>query len=381
MGPEDLERLTNTTDLYGLLGENGFLGKLELDVGYMPTDYLGDALSGIDRLTGGLFNLGGRPMENIGPAAEKAQEAIDALPDEMPLAEKGEAIKAIEENFLRDTARYDERFFDLTTERSSGSPLSGIYERNPYGSNEPWFDFGGTESSTAPSGSPVASIGETPTLPSTNTTPIVDNIFGLAPTVPEDEVLKGVVPDDEILEPIVPEDDILQGVVPDPSDPTITPDPNPPEIGTEPLPGETLPEETLREEELPAYVDPEVEELPSSTPPGFTGGGEVPTAPDTGRAVAELKDRYTNELTRLAKIMRIENVPPIQKLMAGKQLQQLMMQMQALENLDVLAGDITARLDPKATEQIQRVRKTGETRSGTEIERDLIQEAINEANA
>ena len=369
MGPEDIERLTNTSDLYGLLGENGFLGKLGIDVGYMPTDYLGDALDFADNLTGGLLDLGGRPMENINEAAREAQARIDALPDDMPLEEKAKIIGSIQDDFYRDTARYDERFFDLTTERSDGAPLTGIYDRNPYGSNEPWFNFdgGGTgEPSTTPPGGTeggdlIAGIGEPSTLPPTSSTPIVDDIFGLTPTTPQEEEF-------------VREEEILKGVVPDPADPTITPDPDPPEMGTDPT--EELPGEVV--EELPGVVDPPVEELPGVVDPPIYEDPEqeelpepepppavINPNPDPGTAqasqqrAAQFLNEVDDKLFRLARVMSISGISDKQKLGAAVAIRELLRQKQ-----QAVTGDITAQIDPETGEIIKGYIPEGGEKSG-----------------
>jgi hypothetical protein len=132
-GTSDIERLTNTSDLYGLLGEEGLLSKLGVNVGYMPTDWAGDAFDFIDNVLG--TTLGDRPQVNVVKSAEKAVKEIEAIQADgsLPVEVVAERIKNVKDQFLRDTARYDERFFDLFTPRGD-SPMSGIWETNPYAS-------------------------------------------------------------------------------------------------------------------------------------------------------------------------------------------------------------------------------------------------------
>jgi hypothetical protein len=110
MDAADVERLTNTTDLYGLLGENGLLGKLGLDVGYLPTDLVGDALDGL--------GIGTRPYQDL---------------------------------------RYDERFFDTTTPRGDVQ-MQGIWETNPYAHTGSTFSMPNT------GGPPKASVPSTDSI-------------------------------------------------------------------------------------------------------------------------------------------------------------------------------------------------------------------------
>jgi hypothetical protein len=181
--PDELARLTNTTDVYTLLGPEGILSKVTgLDVPYLPTTWLGNSLDFIDDILG--TNLGGRPIVDPGGRFEDEarskfeeetriyQESLEDAEraymnaeiggreynDILDLIESGysNATTNIRNDFLRNTQRYDERFFDVFTPRGE-SPLVGIYENNPVASSGPIVT--GTPGGSGGSGSPSGSGG------------------------------------------------------------------------------------------------------------------------------------------------------------------------------------------------------------------------------
>jgi hypothetical protein len=153
----DIDRLTNTSDLYGVLGDNGLLSKIGITSSYMPTGVIGDIADWI--------GLGGRPVVDPGGLiSKKAQEDLDGIGSDTSLSfeDRNEQIENVVNQYYTDTARYDERYFDLTTERSSDVSLSGIYEKNPYasGADTTFGIEGGSEGSlpgTSGSGSGMLS--------------------------------------------------------------------------------------------------------------------------------------------------------------------------------------------------------------------------------
>jgi hypothetical protein len=116
MSPEQrqlaLDRVANTTDLYGLLGPNGALAKLGFEVDYLPTGSLGDVLQAI-----GLGNIRG----DFDRAWEERENRIEG----------GMDVAEANNIYYQEVAQYDQRFFDPLAEKSDGSTLAGIYEKNP----------------------------------------------------------------------------------------------------------------------------------------------------------------------------------------------------------------------------------------------------------
>tara|TARA_B110000483_G_scaffold77763_2_gene96922 strand:- start:7282 stop:10398 length:3117 start_codon:yes stop_codon:yes gene_type:complete len=94
------KELLNTTDFRGFLGPNGALAQATgLDIPYMPTDYLGNT-----------FEF----LQDVG---------LDAL---APMALKF----AFGEN-AGEATRYDERFFDIFSDRGTEADMTGIWTTNP----------------------------------------------------------------------------------------------------------------------------------------------------------------------------------------------------------------------------------------------------------
>lgn len=195
MTPEEALRLENTSDLYGLLGEQGLLSKVGLDVGYLPTDWIGgaaDLLQGFTGRTtaiidgqeyrvlqdeyGDTFVVNPDGTLNTTITADDLDVALqsgnlfDASREGNIL---GEFLPGVDQN------RYDERYFDVTTQRDSNAPLQGIFEKNPYA----------RENNTWPVFSTEGGILDTPvsdnSLPSSSTAPITVGVGeDVVPTVP-----------------------------------------------------------------------------------------------------------------------------------------------------------------------------------------------------
>ena len=189
MTAEDVARLTDTSDVYTILGPEGILSKVTgLDVPYLPTDWAGNALDFVDNVVG--TNLGGRPI--VDPGGRFEQEYRDTVNTQVEgtlaenqknielyqsgqisyndllqrnsdnLAFSRESLQLAENNFLRNTARYDERFFDVFTPRGT-SPLTGIWENNPVAARGPVVTSpagsgSGSGGGTAPDGTSVGGL-------------------------------------------------------------------------------------------------------------------------------------------------------------------------------------------------------------------------------
>jgi hypothetical protein len=109
---ELLKRLHDTTDLYGLLGPNGALSKMGIDVAYMKTDALGDVLN--------FFGFG----EEYDTQAFKDTLARAQSQMEQGLLSPEEAQQML----WAEAGRYDQRFFDPFAEKGNNSDMTGIWE-------------------------------------------------------------------------------------------------------------------------------------------------------------------------------------------------------------------------------------------------------------
>jgi hypothetical protein len=135
---QDLDRLADTADLYGLLGPDGALAKLGFDVGYLPTGPLGDL-------------LGSLGFENIRGDFDQAWEQRDER------IANGMGVQEANDLYYQEVARYDQRFFNPLQPKGE-SDFAGIWEENPLaytgtiisgnwgtegeGANVPAFDIG-----------------------------------------------------------------------------------------------------------------------------------------------------------------------------------------------------------------------------------------------
>ena len=315
----------------------------------MPTDYVGDALN--------VIGMGSREViDPTGEITKKHQEMLDGVGSDPTLSfeERNARIKNIEDSFYRETQRYDERFFDLTSPRGD-SPMQGIFEKNP---NKV------TDTSTGSvAGIDSGSLEGSQTLPgevdySSDLTPLTDvefsDFMGRNPTAS--------ITDDTIVseEELLGAQDPFQGVPVGGEEQPLNP--SPPELGQPTLPtgGEetTLPPGGSQTQPFPpsdttAPLEPT--DLPTSTtPPSTSTQGGAPAA--ALRAVEERKAANDEEMFRLARVMEIVPLNPEQKKSIMKRIQELQG-----ENRGML-GDITAKADKQTTELVQRL-------EGKDIER------------
>ena len=171
ISPEDALRLEDTTDLYGMLGKNGLLSKIGLDVGYMPTDWVGEGIDFVAGFGERAFITGPdgeqyRVVENLEdvltpPVIYNPDGTINTTIDIQDafdgkggfsigtVASDGQLgpISDLANALIPDTTnRYDERFFDVTSPRSEDSILNntGIWEGHPRGNNGRGFDLFGS---------------------------------------------------------------------------------------------------------------------------------------------------------------------------------------------------------------------------------------------
>lgn len=337
MSVQDVNRLTNTTDVFGLLGENGFLGQLGINTGsatnplfntngYLSTDWLGNGLDFLDTATNNIFNFGGNPIFQNELNNQRVRDYRDGV-DTSNSAAMADA-------FARANDRYDERFFDLFTKRGDGAGLTGIYEANPIGTDgfagfgavrdsfggEQVNDGGFQAANFAPEGAQNATT--LSTLPSvtgggfesviieelksdtTNNTPITDDLFG----------------DNELMGTNLPE---LQAPVDD------------------------LPANTPNPSELQAPTQTQgvpSDELAGSPSSGGSGGGGG--SGGFGDPFGEPFGDITDELFRLARVMEINP----ESVEAQEQLKKIV----AGGALDNVKGDITVDVDPKSGRYIVR---------------------------
>jgi hypothetical protein len=241
----DVDRLTNTSDVYTLLGPEGILSQLTgLDVPYLPTTWAGNALDFVDDILG--TNLGGRPI--VDPGGRFGEE-LEARYDEIEGNRLSEnqanlqeynsgnisyeellkrnmegmdfaktALDAAEENFLRNTQRYDERFFDVFTPRGE-SPLVGIYENNPVAAGGPIVTGtpGGSSSSSGGAnvggGLPSAGAGTVFTDVRDDEDVRANEDVEVAEGLEEEEEIEDIIEEVEELESGIDEDSPLQSTV------------------------------------------------------------------------------------------------------------------------------------------------------------------------
>ena len=184
MTPEEALRLQNTSDLYGLLGEQGLLSDLGLDVGYLPTDLIGgaaDLLQGFTGRTTAIIDgqeyrvLQDEYGDNFVVNPDGTLNTTITAADLDVALESGNLFDASREGNLLgellpgvDQNRYDERYFDVTTQRDSDAPQQGIFEENPFarqGTTFTGFPTAGSESTTPTSAPITVGVGEDVTAP------------------------------------------------------------------------------------------------------------------------------------------------------------------------------------------------------------------------
>jgi hypothetical protein len=286
---EDALRLQDTTDLYGLLGDEGLLAQFGLDVGYLPTDWAGDVtdfLAGYtDRQTivspdgteytfidGGkgnqmVLNPDGTINRDIVP-----QDAIDRK-DGWYINETTRTTPF--SGILNpDDPRYDERFFDLTSERSQDSTMTGIFEENPMAASGGTVGTGTGEGGGAPAG-------DANTLPSTNETPITDTLFPQGGDGMGEDILAG-------------DQDLFEGTLP-----------------TGDLNGSPLP---------PEYYEDEVGQTEAELPAGGGGGGGGDGLPGVFETEEAIADQGEPNLLDLFQMPEIRRLPPKEQWIAVQQL-------------------------------------------------------------
>ena len=387
MSPDDITRLTNTSDLYGLLGDKGLLSKIGIDLsgdngglfsenGYLNTDYIGGGLD--------FLGLGDRPMENNPTElAKKAQAEINAIESEgLSVAETGAKIKAIEDQFFADTARYDER--GLKFLERGNSKRTGIYEFENEGPTA-GTGFMDTLKNAVGAGDyasgDLASIAPGVDIQDPTFTPEDDPAFreymSRNPTASID------TSNTEITDSIFPEI-----APPQESTPVYSPDEQEDYVPAAELDGsqEFTPEEYPPEDYQPAaeevddYVPAEYQKefVDIETDAGGGGGGGYPAGGDiglpTGRPYSKEDDE---ELFRLASILKIEGVP---KDMATAALTRMKGLLSRKEQSRV-QGDVTALRDEESSRYIQRYK--GDTKKAVRAAAapDPVQDAINGALA
>jgi hypothetical protein len=328
MTAEDVARLTDTSDVYTMLGPEGILSKVTgLDVPYLPTDWAGDAFDFIDNIVG--TNLGGRPI--VDPGGRFEQEYRDTVNTQVEstltenqknieLYESGqislndvlqrnsdnlefsrEMMQYAENNFLRNTARYDERFFDVFTPRGD-SPLTGIWENNPAAARGPVV--------TGPSGSSSRSGGGTaPDGTSVGGLPAVtgggvfidvgpDEDVEQAEAIEEQEEEEQFEEEAEVIEEALPVVETPSGLLAVPTEPTpepvVTPVPEAEtEVEVEPTPVEPV-EQPVEPPTEVAPVQEEVTEVPEPETPEVVEVPEVET-PEVTEPVPEQIEEIVEE--------------------------------------------------------------------------------------
>ena len=160
----DIAKISNSTDLHGFLGENGALAKLTgLDIGRLPTTYLGKALKAIGLANRPEYDPDGMYAEDKARAEQSAENQYRATMDEANIsvgsgeisenewrsiertAREAARVAGVEaqELFWQRTAPYQEEFFDVTTPRGE-SPITGAHTENPYGESSGLGLFSGS---------------------------------------------------------------------------------------------------------------------------------------------------------------------------------------------------------------------------------------------
>ena len=127
------EEVLNSTDFRGFLGPNGALAQATgLDIPYMPTDYLGNAYDFLEDI--GLGDLTTFALDFAGIEHGSTTSKETQLWD---FDENGEPI--YKDVNVETPNRYDERFFDIFSERGDTGEMTGIWTRNP----NDWHGKGG----------------------------------------------------------------------------------------------------------------------------------------------------------------------------------------------------------------------------------------------
>ena len=407
---ETLDKISNSTNVHGLLGKNGALSKLTgLDIGRLPTTYLGKALKAIGLADRPIYDPEGTHAEDRDAGKQAAKDQYRATMDEATISVNSgeisenewrsiertaaeaarEAGALAEDVFIQRTAPYQEEFFDITTPRGE-SPITGIHTENPYGKSSGLGLFSG---SFGKQGTPA---------PISTGTPVFDNTLQFTPeddpefkafmdrnpiasidtskTPISDEALLGIVSEDELLNGGIINDGGIIDSIEKEDIPSFEKEDIPfvekediPFVEKVDLPSfERVAIPTFEKEEIPIV---EEEEIPvsTSTPSGGGGGGSERESSDRRRKEAEEDD----ELFRLAKIVQIEGIPEdvraavmgrIKGIIAGR------------GQRGSVEGDVTAARDRKATTRVSREDIDKRPRRTVEdIEDDEIQKAIDEA--
>ena len=149
---EDALRMEDTTSLRGLLGKNGLLSKIGIDVDYMPTDYIGGTL---DKLFGG-FGQATRPIV-VDPEGKEYRviEGTNNANDDYIIDSSGNKLKVMDlldkgwesgtvnapPVFIKPNETYDQRFIDPFAKHGN-NPMTGTFEKNPYGNTGNLGDVG-----------------------------------------------------------------------------------------------------------------------------------------------------------------------------------------------------------------------------------------------
>jgi len=398
-----LSDISNSTDLYGLLGNEGALSQLTgWDIGRMPTTWLGNGLKALglaDRPIYDPDNAEGdaRDVRN----AESEATYRDTMDEATISAGTGEIsesewrsiertaaeqfrneVAATQAYYIQHTAPYQEEFFDITSERGD-SPLFGIHTENPYGktSTSGFFSsFGKQEGAPTSISTGVPSydvedvftpendpefkayMEQNPTASvDTNNTTIVDQLFPetVAPEMTGDTLSMDnrgygdlVFPDGTIKAPQqeqeVPQDNLLdgdlvfdEGIVP--QDELLNGMDFSGIVTGDPDPLPEVEPNPIPEDD--AVFDPEPEPLPTSTPTG--GGGGLPT--NLPKETREILAEEEEEIFRLARVMQVMSLDERQAQSVRERIAAL------LEKRSRYAtGDITGGVDKKATADIQR---------------------------
>ena len=395
-----LDRLTNSTDLYGTLGENGLLSKLGLDVGNMPTDWIGDGLD--------LFGFGGRPIvdptgsnRDAADAADKAtMEYHDAKAAELraeyangtgdmtnteymtKLGELGRETNLMfrdtQDMFLNNTARTDIRFFDMF-EPHGDSRLTGIVEGNPFKNTSVFTN----PFSNSPSASPApitTGVGEN-VLPGSGDifTPTTDAAFNAyMDRNPTASIGEDVLPPNATEDTYVSENDLL-GTDPAESDLNYNGEGDLPTAGEEDVLPTADKEDVLptadKEDVLPTADKEDVlPPSPPDRPPPTTGGGGGGGGGSSQQIIEKFDADNAENLYRLARIIQIEGVPADMKAAASQRLQELLGQREKL----FAEGDITGGVDEQSSAYIQKIDKEKEAiaRRNRLLEEDPLQAAL-----
>ncbi len=316
---QELDNIRNSSDVFGLLGENGALSQITgVDIGRLPTGLIADALNGVDDLSGG--NLEG-----------------------------------IFNNLMGDRYAYEEDFFDVTSDRvfDMAGP-EGIYTENPYSVGSSSSTGGSIVSGSSGTGGEgglpgfQTSYGSGPfssrednnrnsTSSNVNSTPITDSMFEEG-RLPEDSDLMGTT------DPFEQELTVGGGT----------------DYGT--LFGGSIGEDTLpsggESNTLPAGPDsppvspditPQDDDLPEQKkelPPSGGGGGS--SSNNRRRQALKLLNEAEEKKYRLARIMSSTGLSDNLRKMFNTEIQGL------LETAsEMVGGDLTGLIDSESKEYIE----------------------------